>query len=157
MNCRKVVFVPHCILNQSVRPDKPGGLAKEIVKFFAEADIGIIQLPCPEAEFGSKLSKQSAYRYRECCRRISLNILEEVKKYMNRNYNVLGILGVEFSQTCGVYRIERGSKIVPGKGVLTEELERGMENDRLQIPIISVNLNNIFSSLEKLNLLIKNS
>jgi len=165
MNERKVVFVPHCILNQNVRAlgkEKSNGSTKELVKFFAEAEIGIVQLPCPEVEFDGlqRISKEKCARnksYRDSCREISSKIIKEVKSYLEKDYSVLGILGVEFSPTCGVYRIENDKRIVPGKGVLTEELEKGMQSENFQVPIISVNLNNVFSTMEKLSLLLKNS
>jgi predicted secreted protein len=163
---KRVVFVPHCILNQNVRAvgkEKSDGTIKEIVNFFAEAEVGIIQLPCPEVEFDGGLDRQLKAKenyntfYREYCREISLKILKEVRKYLEKEYKVIGILGIEFSPTCGVYRIENGKRIVPGKGILIEELEKEMQKENFQVPIISVNLNNIFSSLEKLSLLLKNS
>lgn len=167
MENKKVVFVPHCILNQNVRAvgkEKSYGTVKEIIKFFAEAEIGIIQLPCPEVEFDGGLERQFKTKenynneiYRRCCREISLKILKEVRKYLDKEYKVIGILGIEFSPTCGVYRIENERKILPGKGILIEELENEMQKENFQVPIISVNLNNIFSSLEKLSLLLKNS
>jgi len=157
---KKVVFVPHCILNQNVRKyGKSNESIKEIVKFFAEANIGIIQLPCPEVEFNPILNKgfERKENYRKYCRKISLKILKDVKNYLDKDFVVLGILGVEFSPTCGVNRIESRKKIVPGKGILTEELETEMRKENFQVPIISVNTNNVFSTLEKLNLLVKNS
>jgi predicted secreted protein len=164
MSDRKVVFVPHCILNQNVRAagERSNGSIKEIVKFFAEAEVGIVQLPCPEIEFNGlerrfRAKETCNKNYRNRCREISLNVMKTVKSYLEKDYTVLGILGIEFSPTCGVYRIENGSKIIPGKGVLTEELEKEMQNENFQVPIISVNTNNVFSTLEKLSLLLKNS
>lgn len=164
---KKVVFVPHCILNQNVRAvgkEKSNGTIKEIVNFFAEAEVGIVQLPCPEVEFDGGLDRQLKTKenynnevYRNCCREISLKVLKEVRNYLDKEYKVVGILGVEFSPTCAVYRIENGKKILPGKGILMEELEKEMQKENFQVPIIAVNLNNIFSTLEKLSLLLKNS
>jgi len=164
---KKVVFVPHCILNQNVRAvgkEKSNGSVKELVNFFAEAEIGIIQLPCPEVEFDGGLERQAKTKesydkeiYRKHCKEISEEILKTVKKYLEKKYKVLGILGVEFSPTCGVYRIENKNKTVPGKGIFIEELEKEMQTKNFQVPIISVNLNNVFSSIEKLSLLLKNS
>jgi predicted secreted protein len=164
---KKVVFVPHCILNQNVRAvgkEKSNGTIKEIVNFFAEAEVGIVQLPCPEVEFDGGLDRQLKTKenynnevYRNCCREISLKVLKEVREYLDKEYKVVGILGVEFSPTCAVYRIENGKKILPGKGILMEELEKEMQKENFQVPIIAVNLNNIFSTLEKLSLLLKNS
>jgi predicted secreted protein len=164
---KRVVFVPHCILNQNVRAvgkEKSNGTVKEVVNFFAEAEIGMVQLPCPEVEFDGGLERsfktKNSYNnevYRRHCREISLEILKAVKKYLDKEYKVVGILGIEFSPTCGIYRIEDGKKIVPGKGVLFEELEREMQTKNFQVPIIAVNLNNVYSTLEKLSILLKNS
>lgn len=164
---KKVVFVPHCILNQNVRAvgkEKSNGTIKEIVNFFAEAEVGIVQLPCPEVEFDGGLDRSSKAKesyiggnYRNQCRQISLQVLKTIKKYLEKEYKVLGILGVEFSPTCSLYRIENGKKIIPGKGILMEELEKEMQKENFQVPLVSVNLNNVFSSLEKLSLLLKNS
>ncbi|MFH0798177.1 MAG: hypothetical protein V1906_02075 [Candidatus Woesearchaeota archaeon] len=149
MGQRKVVFVPHCILNQSIRENQSDSV-KEIVKMFADSNVGIVQLPCPKAESNGK-------SYRECCKRISSKTLGDVKEYLRKDCKVLGILGVEFSSTCGVYRIGSGKKTVPGKGVFIEELEKGMRKENFQVPIISVNTSNVFSALEKLSAMIKNS
>jgi predicted secreted protein len=166
MNEKKVIFVPHCILNQNVRAvgkEKSSGTIKEVVNFLTEAEIGIVQLPCPETEFDGGLNrsfktKESyAEPYRKHCREISLEILKTIEKYLDEDYKVLGILGIEFSPTCGVYRIENERKTVPGKGILIEEIEKEMQKKNFQIPIIAVNLNNVFSTLEKLSLLFKNS
>ena len=164
---KKVVFVPHCILNQNVRAlgkEKSNGTIREVVNFFAEAEIGIVQLPCPEVEFDGGLERKFKTKenynteiYREHCKEVSLEILKVIKKYLDKEYKVIGILGIEFSPTCGVYRIEDGKKIVPGKGILIEELESEMQRKNFQVPIISVNLNNVYSTIEKLSLLLKNS
>jgi predicted secreted protein len=163
---RKVVFISHCILNQNVRAngkERSSGSIKEIVKIFADAEVGIVQLPCPEMEYDGGLNREFRSKetygktYRKCCRNLSLKILKDIKSYLDRDYKVLGILGVEFSPTCGVYRLESSKRIIPGRGILTEELEKGMQNGNFQVPIISVNTNNLFSTLERLSILIKNS
>ncbi|MEM5782056.1 MAG: 2-thiouracil desulfurase family protein [Candidatus Aenigmatarchaeota archaeon] len=162
---RKIIFVPHCILNQNVRAigkEKANGAIKEIVNFLVEAEVGIVQLPCPEIEFDGGLRRQFKAKenykenHRNQCKEISLKILNTIKKYLENEYKVLGILGIELSPTCGVYRIENGKKIVPGKGIFIEELEKEMQKKNFQVPIIGVNLNNAYSAIEKLGLLLKN-
>jgi predicted secreted protein len=164
MSSRRVVFVPHCLLNQSVRSlGRENSSVKEVVKFFADAEVGMVQLPCPEVEFDGGLERKAKPKecydriYRRCCRKVSAKILTQIRRYLERDYNVLGILGVEFSPTCGVYRVENGRKVVPGKGILMEEIEKGMQSQNFQVPIISVNTSNVFSTLEKLSMLLKNS
>lgn len=152
----KVIFVPQCVLNPSIK----GSIqSKEIIKLFAESNIGIIQLPCPEIEYNGKLVKGTRQNkeYRQFCKKISLKVMKDIKKYIKANYNVLGILGVDFSRTCGVHHIQRGSKIMPGKGVFIKELESEMQKGNFQVPILAANFGNIFSTIEKMSLLIKNS
>jgi len=165
MDENKVVFVPHCILNQSVRVTgkEKSGLIKEIVELFVEAGIGIVQLPCPEVEYDGGLKREAKSRkayetenYRNSCKKLSVEVLKNIKRYLDSNFKVIGILGVEFSPTCAVYRLDNGKKIVPGKGIFIEELEKEMQRQRFQVPIIATNLNNVFSTLEKIDLLLKN-
>jgi hypothetical protein len=62
---------------------------------------------------------------------------------------------VELSSTCGVHQVQNGRKNVPGKGILMEEIEKEMQKKNFQVPIIGVNLDNIFSSIEKVQSLLK--
>ena len=164
MNKRRVVFVSHCLLNQFIRPPEAGRyplVTKELLSLFAENEIGIIQLPCPAMETNGfvkgVLTKESldTKNYRGYCQRLSENMLNQIEAYLKRDYNVIGILGVEFSPTCGVHQIENGRKNTPGKGILIEELEKQMQKKNFQVPIIGINLNNVYSSVEKLQSLIK--
>ena len=160
---KKVIFVPHCLLNHNVRVNRRDKTTKDLIELFLDADVGIVQIPCPEVEFNGGLNRsirsKKAYdtkNYRNYCRKLSLEILENVEKYLKAKYNVLGILGVEFSPTCAVHRIDNGKKIVPGKGILIEELETEMQKKNFQVPLIPTNLNNIFSTIENLDILLKN-
>ena len=48
---KKVVFVAHCFLNQNSISDGTAiypAANKDVVDFFLNADIGIVQMPCPE-------------------------------------------------------------------------------------------------------------
>lgn len=162
---KKLIFVSHCLLNQNVRPigmEKYSGTVKELLELFAEAGVGIIQIPCPQIEFNGSLNRKLKSKpsydtksYRQHCRKLSLHLLQQIQNYLSKNYNVLGILGVEFSSTCGVHQVEDGNKNAPGKGILIEELENEMHKKNFQVPIIGINLNNLFSSMEKVQSLLK--
>lgn len=48
---KKVVFIAHCLLNQNSISDGTAvypATFKEIIDYFINADIGVIQMPCPE-------------------------------------------------------------------------------------------------------------
>lgn len=164
---KKVIFISHCLLNQNSRAlggEKSAGPIKDIMELFSESGIGIIQIPCPQMEFNGGPEWRPKTKddcdnktYRTFCHKLSQNLLIQIEKYLSKNYNVLGVLGVELSATCGVHQLENGHKIVPGKGILMEELEELMRKKNFQVPIIGINLNNMYSSLEKLQSLLKYS
>ena len=160
---KKVVFVSHCLLNQNARPvgkERFAGPFRDLINMFAEAGIGIVQLPCPQMEFNgglnrrSKASTPASGTYRNNCKKLSSNLIKQVENYIKNDYKVVGILGVEFSTTCAVHQTNNGRKNVPGKGVLIEEIEQEMQKKNFQVPIIGVNLNNTFSSVEKIQSLL---
>lgn len=48
---KKVVFIAHCLLNQNSISDGTAvypAAFKDVVGFFLDADVGIVQMPCPE-------------------------------------------------------------------------------------------------------------
>ena len=162
---KKLIFVSHCLLNQNARPlggEKYPGVVKDLLELFSESGVGIIQIPCPQIEFNEGINRKAKSKdsyetdgFRLSCQKLSSNIIEKIESYLRKSYSVLGILGVELSPTCGVYQIQNGRRSVPGKGIFIEELEKGMQKKNFQVPIIGVNLNNIFSSLEKVQSLLK--
>ena len=162
---KKVIFVSHCLLNQNARPlggEKYPGAVKDLLELFVESGVGIVQMPCPQLEFNEglnrKLKSKESYDtngFRTKCQKLSFNIIEIIENYLRKNYSVLGILGVELSSTCGVHQVQNGRRNVPGKGIFIEELEKGMQRKNFQVPILGINLNNIFSSLERIQSLLK--
>jgi len=139
---KKIVFVSHPLLNFS---EENSETAKEVIKLLAESEIGIIQLPSVE-DCDKKILKK-----------LSEDVIKQIQSYTRENFKVLGILGIEFSPVYGVNKIKNNRKIVFGSGVFIEELQREMQEKDLQVPIIPVNLTNVFSTLQKLTLLLKNS
>ena len=166
MRSKKVVFVSHCILNQNARAmgrEKAAGAIRELVELLSDADVGIVQIPCPQMEFGNSAVGRKAKEkgtldtksYRSACKKMSASILKQIESYLAKNYKVVGVLGVELSPTCGVHQISNGSRNVPGKGIFFEEFENEMRKKRFQVPVIGVNLNNMFSTVEKLQSLLE--
>jgi predicted secreted protein len=162
---KKIVFVSHCLLNQNAMPigkESYAGSVKDLLELFAEAGVGIVQLECPQMEFNSGLDRKPAAKssfenngFRENCRKMSSKLLERIEDYLKNNYKVIGILGVEFSNTCGVHQVRNGSRRTPGKGVFIEEIENEMQKKNFQIPVIGININNIYSSIDKVQTLLK--
>ncbi len=121
-------------------------------------------MPCPQLEFNNGLNRKSKPKdkydtkgYRTACKSQAMQLLEHIKSYLDKGYNVLGILGVETSPTCAVHQLINGNRNIPGKGIFIEELENEMRSKNFQVPIVGVNLNNLFSTMEKLQSLMRYS
>ncbi len=148
---RKCVFVSHCLLAQAVVAQ---GLAKisraavkEVIQFCLDNDINIFQMPCPEVlcaagGLGRNLRGKTWYE-KNGLREISLEIAREqvsyLAKLMRADFEVLAILGVEFSPACAHHYLNKGRSIIRDKGIYIEELQRELKLQRLQVPFIGVN------------------
>jgi predicted secreted protein len=142
---RRLILLAHCILNQNavVEPlaRAPGALAG-IVRACLEAEVGIIQLPCPEmAARGPRRApaERSDYdtaEYRALCRALIEPIRAQVEAYRRAGYEIVGLIGIGDSPSCGVTTTHQGTA-VPGRGVFMEELLQALpelEGRYLQVP-----------------------
>ncbi len=124
----RVAFVSHCLLNQNVRylggATEPGVLP-DVVGRYSRAGIGIVQMPCPEQHawggvlkptmtrwYGSRLLRRrtarrlvarmagtwTEHRYRRLARRAVAAIVD----YQQGGMEVVEVLGVGASPSCGV-------------------------------------------------------
>ncbi len=71
-------------------------------------NISIIQLPCPEITYygvkrwGHVKDQFDTTHFRKHCRQLFSIYLEQIEEYINNGYEILGIVGIEGSPTCGV-------------------------------------------------------
>jgi len=162
---RNVVFVSHCILNQNVLPknlERFSGAFKEILSLLTEHGVGIIQLPCPEFEFlglnrDFRIKRNFTNKYREKCSLFADSIIDQIRKYLQNNYRVLAIIGVDSSPSCAPMKINNGKRDVLGKGIFVEEIENKMQKEKFQIPIIGISFGSQIESINKIQKLLKYS
>jgi len=148
---QKCVFISHCLLAQAVMATGlvklSPAIVKQVVKFCMDNDINIFQMPCPELLCASggmirDVRGKSWYEkngLRETSSRIAKEQVIYMEKLTRAGFEVLGIIGVEFSPACAPNYLNKGQRIVKGKGIYIEELERELNLHRLQIPFIGVN------------------
>ena len=143
---KKVIFVAHCIINQSARcngsAETPSAVAK-IPEFLLKQHIGIIQMTCPElgclglGREGLIYDQLSTPGNRRYLKSLAQDVVYQVKQYRKQNFKVLGVLGINCSPSCGVdCHAYNGRK--PGKGAFMEELTKALEAARLELPVIGV-------------------
>jgi predicted secreted protein len=125
---RKVVFLSHCILNENTRylgGAGRGGCVREIVEQCLAADIGMVQMPCPEQLAWGGVSKRLLlrtygakgtlpYHFRRILlpsilaytrfvyRRAARRTAKQIEDYLDSGYTVVGVVGVDGSPSCGV-------------------------------------------------------
>ena len=115
---KKIVFVSHCILNTAAKVvlynqeeiDAEEDLRRRFLQKALDSGVQIIQLPCPEFTlYGSKrwghVSDQFDNPFfRRHCRQILEPILDQLKEYLANQdrFEVLGIVGIDGSPSCGV-------------------------------------------------------
>lgn len=145
-DCRsnKVVWIPHCELNQNARvagaAEMPAAVAG-LMDGLIQRDIGIVQLPCPELivlgldrehfQIRSGLDSRPA---RRLLRRLARQVAYEIEQYQQCGVRVLGIFGKNGSPACGVemtWKDEYG----PGTGAFIEELKAEFTERGTDIPV----------------------
>ena len=151
---KKVIFFSHCILNQNtvVKPlARAKGAYTSIVKKILDLDIGIHQLPCPEYLFlgldRKPMSKEEydSYEYRKLCIEIASRSTKIIKEYINKKYEIVGIVGINCSPTCS---------ISGETGILIEELVKLLEEEKIDMRFFEIPTNYIEDG-EKQDILIQ--
>jgi len=109
---RKIAIVCHCLLNAN---SKVEGLAEyagvhPLIARLAVEGIGVIQMPCAEMtalgmrRWGQTREQYESVPFAEHCTALALDTLAQVKEYQRCGYQILGLVGVDGSPTCGVTR-----------------------------------------------------
>lgn len=121
---KKIVMLAHCILNQNAKIDACAyypGIIREVMEALPAADVGIIQLPCPEllylgldrqidpgatrtieSEDTRVARRMSEKKSQELCRQIVNNIIYQVNEYQKHGFEIVGLIGIDGSPTCAV-------------------------------------------------------
>jgi predicted secreted protein len=185
---RRVVFVSHCLLNQDVRylgGAWAAGIASDAVEQFIREGVGLYQMPCPEqAAWGGVMKRfilrfygaraTWAYRFRglllpvfrlytrSVYRRLANRTARHIADYARSGLQVIGIVGVGASPSCGVLRTlninrsldavasfdlngidrqtfnERAAQafIVEGEGLYVKALRRQLRRRGLTVPFL---------------------
>jgi predicted secreted protein len=140
----KVVWVPHCALNQNARvagAAEVPATVRGLVEGLMDRNIGILQLPCPELmvlgldrerfQIRSGLDSRPARRW---LRRLASRVIYQTRQYQSCGVAVLGVLGKNGSPACGVemtWKDEYG----PGTGAFIEELQAELSEQDVDLPI----------------------
>ena len=157
---KRVVFIAHCFLNQNSISDGTAvfpAAFKDMIRAFMDADVGIVQMPCPElcclgldrgdvhgAQRPVVVENTRIRREMESGgphgKLINLadHVMEQIKEYHRHGFEILGIVGANRSPNCGVETTSDCDDEISGKGLFMEELSRRLKAEHLDIPMLGV-------------------
>ncbi len=154
----RVVLVSHCILNQSTRARWPGGgarrdtgILRDVLEMLMAEGIGVVQMDCPEFSlFGNPRRPRTKEGYdtpefKEICSQIAGRTCDRIIAFQKtgpKGVEVVAVLGVEGSPSCGVRRTPR---IIDDEGVdasepglLMETIMDEMRRRGIETPILGM-------------------
>ncbi len=121
---KRVLLVAHCVLNQNAKIDRCAhypGVIQEAVEALIASGVGVIQMPCPElfclgldrqVERGAATTIESedtrvarrmaAEENQAICRALAQSLVFQVEHYRKNGFEVVGLLGINGSPTCGI-------------------------------------------------------
>ena len=122
MRGKRLILISHCVLNQNavVRDwERAVGAYNDIAMVLLEQDFGIVQLPCPEFSMLGEERPPLTWEeydvppYRTHCRELAAEPAKQIKEYVKKGYQIVGLLGIQESPSCDTTR---------KRGIFMEEL-----------------------------------
>lgn len=162
---KKFVFIPFCLICQAFQAQGIvrfgfSSVITPILEELLKHDINIIQMPCPESRLGGYeqglrrppkgINKYNTSEFRALCDREAFNVVEIIKAIRANNFEVVAILGIEYSPSCAIslQYSERGTFHQPG--IFIEQLKTKLEKEEITIPFIGINRRGIKASMKRL-------
>jgi hypothetical protein len=188
----RVAFVSHCLLNENTRylgGAFTAGAVPEVVTGLLQAGVGISQMPCPEQRaWGGVLKRVMLRAYgtegtllyplrgpllrlfvaytRRAYARLAHGVAREIADYQRSGYEVVGVIGVGSSPSCGVGHtldMRRSLEVIaacpiaridrttvneqavagcrtPGEGIFMHELRRRLDRSGITVPFIEYDI-----------------
>lgn len=157
---KKVILVAHCILNQNTKLDKCAhypGTIREVAEILISRNIGIIQLPCPEMLYlgldretdkstnstveseDTRISKRMLEeKSQSLCKKIIEDILYQIEEYHDYNFEIVGLIGINGSPTCGVDTSWSEDKEINGSGIFIKLLSKELQKRNITVKMTGI-------------------
>lgn len=159
---KKFVFIPFCLICQAFQAKgivRFGwrGVIKPIVEELVKQDINLIQMPCPESLFGGYkkglernpkgINAYDTLEFRNLCNKLALETVDMIKAIRSNGYNIIAILGIEYSPSCSVGLQYTNKGTIHQPGVFIDELKKLLNREEIKIPFIGINRRGMKKSL----------
>ena len=170
---KKVVFIAHCFLNQNSISDGTAvypAVFKDVVEFFMNSNVGIVQMPCPELcclglDRGNLYGADSPVVVENTRIRTEMKkkdadekltvladyVVQQILEYYKSGFEIVGIIGANRSPNCGVETTSDNNEEVSGTGLFIEKISYQLLAKNISIPMIGLKGNdNIIARLQQL-------
>ena len=144
---KRVVFLAHCLLNQNSISDGTAvypAAFKEVVELFINAEVGIVQLPCPELcclglDRGNENgADENVLKENTRIRHLVDYVMQQILEYNKYGFEIIGIVGANRSPNCGVDTTSDYNAEIKGKGLFMSDLSGCLTKACLSIPMIGL-------------------
>lgn len=122
-------------------------VVRPLIQFCMEHDLNILQMPCPESRCsagGLVREPHGKLWYeknglRAAARTIAVEQVNYMRSLINEGFEILAIIGVDFSPACAVTYLNRGPAIYRDQGIYVEELRKCLAEAQFDVPFVGVN------------------
>ncbi len=162
MRSKKFIFIPFCLICQAFQARgivRYGwhGTIKPIMEELIKQDINLVQMPCPESKFGgyekglkrgpNSIETYDTPAFRQICEELAIETIDKIKAILSNGYEVIAILGIEYSPSCAVNYQYTNKGTIHRQGIFIEILRTALEKEGIEIPFVGINRRGIKKSL----------
>ncbi|MEM5774763.1 MAG: CD3072 family TudS-related putative desulfidase, partial [Anaerolineaceae bacterium] len=153
---KRVILAAHCVLNQNAKIDRCAfypGVMREVTLAILQAGVGFVQMPCPElmclgldrqarADHPGTVASEDT-RVADCmaggaaqrvCRQLAADLVYQIEQYRCNGFEVIGVLGINGSPTCGVEISWRADQEQSEPGVFIGLLQEACRQKGIELP-----------------------
>lgn len=139
MSKELTLLLSHCLLNQRVRAGEAytPRVTQRLLRILSCYPVWLEQLPCPEfslvgeRERKPKDAWEKLKDFRQHCSSLADEIRERLRQLAVADTRLL-LVSIARSPSCSSGKVYWGSKIIQGKGILVEELEKRIKLNFLE-------------------------
>ena len=157
MSKELTLLLSHCLLNQKIRASGvcTPRITQRLLGILSRYPVWLEQLPCPEFSFigGREKKPKDAWEklegFREHCSNLAEKIKEGIRTWVGTNAELL-LVTIARSPSCSSGEVCWGRKVIRGKGILVEELEK-----RIKLNLLEFDFRRVSWSLERIEKYLK--
>jgi len=167
---KRFVFIPFCLICQAFQARGIvrlgfSSVINPIMDEIFDNDVNIIQMPCPESQLGGmeeglkrdpkSLKGYDTPEFLSLCDGLADQVVSQIKAIIANDFEVLAILGIEFSPSCSVSLQYSNQGVFHQAGHFIEVLKRKLKKEKIDIPFLGINRRGIRSSVKRLHELLE--